>query len=75
MLSGRFISPRLDRTLKAGRGKRVGMVDYGGLFVSKAGESRLLVVFSKRLIGSPSAARLALLVTRTNLLLVHDFFS
>jgi hypothetical protein len=75
MLSGRFISPRLDRTLKAHRDKRVGMVDYGGLFVSKAGESRLLVVFSKRLIGSPQAALLALVVTGSNLLLVHYFFS
>jgi hypothetical protein len=75
MLSGRFISPRLDRTLKAHRAKRVGMVDYGGLFVSKAGESRLPVVFSKRLIGGPQSARLALAVTGANLLLVHDFFS
>jgi hypothetical protein len=75
MLSGRFISPRLDRTLKAGRGKRVGMVDYGGLFVSKAGESRLLVVFSKRLSGAPRDAPLARPAAGSNLLLLHYFFS
>jgi hypothetical protein len=75
MLSGRFISPRLDRTLKAHRDKRVGMVDYGGLFVSKADESRLLVVFSKRLIGGPQAACLAWVFTGSNLQFVHYFFS
>ena len=47
MLSGPPVASRMIRTLMDRRCEYAGMVDYRGLFVSKAGESGLIVVFTK----------------------------